>query len=89
MLVGTKKCNHCQGEFPLDRFYKNNYRKDKLSGCCKDCQNEYSTTRNKINKLESSGEFKWICDCGHVNILDYDPITDTRRWDHRECEKCK
>ena len=88
MLVETKKCHHCKGEFPLDRFYKNNYKKDHLSSCCKKCQNEYSVQRNKINKLVSSGEFKWTCDYGHVNILDYDPTIEKRRWDNEKCQTC-
>ena len=88
MLVKTKKCSHCQNELPLDRFYNNNCKADKFSSCCKKCQNRYNVLGKRIENLKSSGEFKWICDYGHVNILDYDPIDDIKRYKDRVCNKC-
>lgn len=38
--TGTKHCNRCGRDLPLDEFHKNNRSKDGLQWMCKSCMNK-------------------------------------------------
>ena len=86
MFAKTKICSHCHLELSINQFYKNKSKKDGLGHCCKRCQNEYTIERKKMNNSKST-IFKWKCDYGHENILDYDPTIERKKWDNRKCDK--
>lgn len=51
--IKTKKCSKCKRELPLDKFSKNNSKKDGLQCQCRDCM---SVKTKKMKKVFTNTE---------------------------------
>lgn len=94
-LAGSKKCNNCGKEKPLEDFVKDRKCKDGRAGQCKECRQEYiakwKAKREVATEQTETVQIGKTCKkCGKAKpITEFDKNKNTKDGHAWQCKECR